>query len=257
MATSNYAALTGNLATSKEFKRLHVNCATADRHWSFLESLSAADIVADEALPNDQVFILEHRRLLHRLETNGHLHLRQRRPHEGPLAALCLENAPLLGLTHALVFFNDAHDDVSDDTCIPMFLFASSTHLLCDTVRAHRLHFDGFLEPLYLAHRPPARRQRRHGMLVARQPALRRMGLHRLFEAASPARRAGQPRSRRPGTGLASDLPTHKAPPSSSGMSFGIQIAARHHRRAQAAPPRGPCVILTFHAVLFHLYRGF
>ncbi|KAK1723597.1 uncharacterized protein BDZ83DRAFT_529438, partial [Colletotrichum acutatum] len=204
----------------KECKRRHVkcdetrptcvNCATAERHCSYLDSLPASARSSARAAPaatatappqpllrlplqprlpslrsstifppNGQFFTLEHMRLLHHLETRMGTFMAA----DGfmkPLVDMNLEaalNAPylmdvLLGLsaqhmaelnpqradfyhheatqlqTRALMLFNDAKEEIDDDTCIPMFLFASclGTQVLCDTLRSYRTDFNGFLD---------------------------------------------------------------------------------------------------------------
>ncbi|KAJ0305908.1 uncharacterized protein N0V96_001372 [Colletotrichum fioriniae] len=129
--------------------------------------------------PNGQFFTLEHMRLLHHLETRMGTFMAADEFMK-PLVDMNLEaalNAPylmdvLLGLsaqhmaelnpqradfyhheatqlqTRALMLFNDAKEEIDDDTCIPMFLFASclGTQVLCDTLRSYRTDFNGFLD---------------------------------------------------------------------------------------------------------------
>ncbi|KAK1622540.1 hypothetical protein BDP81DRAFT_466054 [Colletotrichum phormii] len=129
--------------------------------------------------PNGQFFTLEHMRLLHHLETRMGTFMAAD-AFMKPLVDMNLEaalNTPylmdvLLGLsaqhmaelhphradfyqhqatqlqTRALMMFNDAKEEIDDDTCIPMFLFASclGTQVLCDTLHSYRTDFNGFLD---------------------------------------------------------------------------------------------------------------
>ncbi|EEU43320.1 uncharacterized protein NECHADRAFT_45340 [Fusarium vanettenii 77-13-4] len=50
--------------------------------------------------------------------------------------------------TRAVALFNEARDEISEETCVPMFLFSSllGVHVLCDTLQGPREHLGAVLD---------------------------------------------------------------------------------------------------------------
>ncbi|KAK1977547.1 Upc2 protein [Colletotrichum cereale] len=330
-----------------------VNCATAERRCSYLDSVgsngsngipataaaAAAEtpspsftavlndfvtrtdvdrdddmITVDAAPANGQVFTLEHMRLLHHVETNmslfmcadeltravGSMHL------ENALAAPYLMDA-LLALaarhmaelypsraafharqaaqlqTRALTLFNAAREDLSDDTCIPMFLFTSilGAHLLCDTLRAHRRDFNAFLDQFawYLNLQRGVSAVTGHSWHVIRRSGIKDLVdflevasqpskqapevdiLHRMLDRADlgPAslqacRDASD--TLRHSYAIYRTIASRSAHQSASVMAFGVRVTPAFIDVLKQRRPEA-LVILAFYAVLLHWCRDF
>ncbi|TQN64926.1 Lysine biosynthesis regulatory protein LYS14 [Colletotrichum shisoi] len=274
-----------------------------------------SDVDREVASPaNGQFFTLEHMRLLHHLETKMDVFMCAD-DFMKPLVDMNLEcalNAPypmdvLLGLsalhmadlhpdradhyrhqatqlqTRALVLFNDAKEDISDDTCIPMFLFSSTlgTHLLCDTLRANRHDLPAFLDQFaaYLRlHRGVSTVTSRSwhviresgakrfiDFLESRRPADRVPSvvdiLHRMLDRADlgPAslqacRDAAE--TLRDSYAIYRSIAERTTHHSASVMSFGVRVTTGFIDVLKQRRPEA-LVVLAFYAVLLHWCRDF
>ncbi|KAK6225663.1 upc2 protein [Colletotrichum tabaci] len=274
-----------------------------------------SDVDREVASPaNGQFFTLEHMRLLHHLETNMNVFM-SADDFMKPLVDMNLEcalNAPylmdvLLGLsalhmadlhpdradhyrhqatqlqTRALVLFNDAKEDISDDTCIPMFLFSSTlgTHLLCDTLRANRHDFNAFLDQFagYLnLHRGVSTVTSRSWHVIRESGAKRFIEflesrrpddhtpsevdiLHRMLDQADlgPAslqacRDAAE--TLRDSYAIYRSIAERSTHQSASVMAFGVRITTGFIDVLKQRRPEA-LVILAFYAVLLHWCRNF
>ncbi|WYZ42768.1 hypothetical protein EsH8_VI_000467 [Colletotrichum jinshuiense] len=184
--------------------------------------------------------------------------------------------------TRSLVLFNEAKEGVSEDTCIPMFLFASTvgSQVLCDTLRSNRDDFNAFLDQFawYLSiHRgasavigPSWHIIRQSGakdlldFLESRQPhaqAAEAAVLHRMLDQADlgPAsleacRAAADVLAN--SFGIYRSIAERGSQSSSSVVSFGVHITTGfidvlRQRRPEAL------VVLAYYAVLLHWCRGY
>ncbi|KAJ0166471.1 Lysine biosynthesis regulatory protein LYS14 [Colletotrichum tanaceti] len=267
-----------------------------------------------------QFFTLEHMRLLHHLETNMDVFMCADDLTK-PLVDMNLEcalNAPylmdvLLGLsalhmadlhpdpdradhyrhqaaqlqTRALVLFNEAKEDVSDDTCIPMFLFSSTlgAHLLCDTLRANRHDFNAFLDRFagYLdLHRGVSAVTSRSWHVIRESGAKRFVDflesrrsdaaparcevdiLHRMLDrqqadlgpASLRACRDAAETLRHSYAIYRTITAERSAHQSASVMAFGVRVTTGFINVLRQRRPEA-LVILAFYAVLLHWCRGF
>ncbi|WYZ36885.1 hypothetical protein EsH8_II_000391 [Colletotrichum jinshuiense] len=272
----------------------------------------ADDEVARPA--NGQFFTLEHMRLLHHIETNMDT-LMAADEFLKPLTDMILDaalKAPylmdiLLSLsaqhmadinpacadqyrhqstqlqTRGLMLFNEAKEVISEETCIPMFLFASTlgNQLLGDTLRSYRHDFNVFLDQFawYLnLHRGVSAVTGRSWHIIresgakgfiefldSREPNLANVPevdiLHRMLDQADmgpsslqACRNAAE--TLRHSYGIYRTISNQSAHQSASVMSFGVRVNSvfvdvLKQRRPEAL------VILAYYAVLVHWCRGF
>ncbi|OHF00662.1 hypothetical protein CORC01_03979 [Colletotrichum orchidophilum] len=264
--------------------------------------------------PNGQFFTLEHMRLLHHLETSSNTFM----PAEQfikPIVDMNLAaalNAPylmdvLLGFaaqhlaelnparaavynhqatqlqTRALALFNDAKEDIDDDTCIPMFLFASTlgASVLCDILRRYRADLNGFLDQFawYLRlHRGVSTVTARSWHIIresgckpfiefleANKPSREQPSevdvLHAMLDQADlgPAslqacRDAAE--SLRQSYVIFRSIAVHSRHQSASVMSFGVCVTTGFIDVVKQRRPEA-LVILAFYAVLLHWCRSY
>ncbi|KZL82533.1 upc2 protein [Colletotrichum incanum] len=262
---------------------------------------------------NGQFFTLEHMRLLHHLETSMGTFMAADEFMK-PLVDMNLENAlnapylmdVLLGLsaqhmaelnpsradhyrhqatqlqTRALRLFNDAKEEISEETCIPMFLFASTlgTHLLCDTLRSYRHDFNAFLDQFawYLnLHRGVSTVTGRSWHIIRESGAKEFIEflettrpskqapevdlLHRMLDQADlgPASLQacrGAAETLRHSYAIYRSISERSTHQSASVMSFGVRVTTGFIDVLKQRRPEA-LVILAFYAVLLHWCRDF
>ncbi|KAJ0346634.1 hypothetical protein COL154_008499 [Colletotrichum chrysophilum] len=184
--------------------------------------------------------------------------------------------------TRGLMLFNEAKEEVSEDTCIPMFLFSSTvgTQVLCETLRTNRDDFNAFLDQFawYLSlHRGVSAVTGRSWHIIrqsgakefidfleARQPHAQvpeMDAIHRMLDQADlgPAsleacRAAAE--VLRHAYAIYRSISERSSHQSSGVMAFGVRITTGFIDVLKQRRPEA-LVILAYYAVLLHWCRGY